>query len=109
MYSTDGRAEYANQVADGSFTLASVAKLMELATAYSEEYSLEIGSNWSAIAGNIALPFAPSGILTEFLGANNTAVIKQDDVDLINYPLDYSSANYTQSDKLESLDYVSIT
>jgi len=59
------------------------------------------------IAENIALPFAPSGILTEFLGANNTAVIKQDDVDLINYPLDYSSENYTREDKLTSLDYVS--
>ncbi|GAB7347965.1 hypothetical protein MBLNU459_g5470t1 [Dothideomycetes sp. NU459] len=100
--------EYANQVPDGSFTLASVAKLMELATQYSEQYSLEIGGNWSAIAGNIALPFAPSGLLTEFLGANNTAVIKQDDVDLINYPLDYSSPNYTQADKLESLDYYAI-
>jgi hypothetical protein len=59
------------------------------------------------IAENVALPFAPSGILTEFLGANNTAVIKQDDVDLINYPLDYSSENYTRADKLTSLDYVS--
>jgi hypothetical protein len=59
------------------------------------------------IAENVALPFAPSGILTEFLGANNTAVIKQDDVDLINYPLDYSSENYTREDKLTSLDYVS--
>lgn len=53
------------------------------------------------------MPFAPSGILQEFRGANNTAVIKQDDVDLINYPLDYSSVNYTQADKLTSLDYAS--
>ena len=36
---------------------------------------------------------------------SNTAVIKQDDVDLINYPLDYESANYTEADKLQSLDY----
>ena len=68
---------------------------------------MNVESNWSLIAGNVALPFAPSGILTEFLGANNTAVIKQDDVDLINYPLDYSSENYTREDKLTSLDYVS--
>jgi len=68
---------------------------------------VNVESNWSLIAENVALPFAPSGILTEFLGANNTAVIKQDDVDLINYPLDYSSENYTREDKLTSLDYVS--
>lgn len=68
---------------------------------------MNVEANWSLIAGNVALPFAPSGILTEFLGANNTAVIKQDDVDLINYPLDYSSENYTREDKLTSLDYVS--
>lgn len=68
---------------------------------------MNVESNWSLIAENVALPFAPSGILTEFLGANNTAVIKQDDVDLINYPLDYSSENYTREDKLTSLDYVS--
>lgn len=68
---------------------------------------MDVEANWSSIAANVALPFAPSGILTEFRGANNTAVIKQDDVDLINYPLDYSSANYTREDKLTSLDYVS--
>jgi hypothetical protein len=68
---------------------------------------VDVEANWSMIAENVALPFAPSGILTEFLGANNTAVIKQDDVDLINYPLDYSSENYTRADKLTSLDYVS--
>ena len=81
---------------------------MELATEYSDIYGLTVPSNWSLIESNPALPFAPSGILTEFRGANNTAVIKQDDVDLINYPLDYSSVNYTKEDKLTSLDYVSI-
>ena len=103
------RLEYANQVPDGAYTLASVAKIMELASEYSIEFLSQVGSNWSTIAANPALPFAPSGILTEFRGANNTAVIKQDDVDLINYPLDYASVNYTQADKLTSLDYVSET
>ena len=79
---------------------------MELASEYAQEFSVQVDSNWSTIAADIALPFAMSGILTEFRGANNTAVIKQDDVDLINYPLDYSSDNYTQADKLDSLDYV---
>lgn len=91
---------------DGAFTLASVAKIIELTAEYAQQFSVEVGSNWSAIASDIALPFAPSMLLTEFRGANNTAVIKQDDVDLINYPLDYSSENYTQQDKLDSLDYV---
>ena len=93
---------------DGAFTLASIAKIMEITNGYAEQFSVQVDGNWSTIAANLALPFAPSGLLTEFRGANNTAVIKQDDVDLINYPLDYSSENYTQSDKLDSLDYVSI-
>ncbi|CAD0058876.1 unnamed protein product [Aureobasidium pullulans] len=80
----------------------------EWAQGYSEEFSLDVEANWSSIAGNVALPFAPSGLLTEFRGANNTAVIKQDDVDLINYPLDYSSENYTREDKLASLDYYAV-
>ncbi|TIA41601.1 hypothetical protein D6C78_01656 [Aureobasidium pullulans] len=100
--------EYANQVPDGAFTLASIAKIIEWAQGYSEEFSLDVEANWSSIAGNVALPFAPSGLLTEFRGANNTAVIKQDDVDLINYPLDYSSENYTREDKLASLDYYAV-
>lgn len=105
---TDLLKEYASQVSDGAFTLASVAKIMEFATDYSDEFALDIGRNWSTISSNMAFPFAPSGLLTEFRGANNTAVIKQDDVDLINYPLDYSSVNYTRSDKLASLDYYAI-
>lgn len=101
--------EYANQVPDGAFTLASLAKIMELTEEYAQNFSIQVESNLSTIANNIALPFAPSGLLEEYLGANNTAVIKQDDVDLINYPLDYSSVNYTQADKLASLDYVCLS
>jgi len=106
LSSADEITEYANQIFDGAFTLASVAKIMEITDEYAEQFSVQVDSNWSTIAANLAFPFAPSGLLTEFRGANNTAVIKQDDVDLINYPLDYSSANYTQADKLASLDYV---
>lgn len=101
--------EYANQVPDGAFTLASIAKIMEISSEYAAEFSVQVDTNWSTIAANLALPFADSGLLTEFRGANNTAVIKQDDVDLINYPLDYSSENYTQADKLASLDYVRLS
>ncbi|KAL1305629.1 hypothetical protein AAFC00_007228 [Neodothiora populina] len=100
--------EYANQVPDGAFTLSSIAKIIEITNAYAEQFSIAVNSNLSEIAANVALPFAPSGILTEYLGANNTAVIKQDDVDLINYPLDYTSENYTQADKLASLDYYAV-
>ncbi|GAM86756.1 hypothetical protein ANO11243_047750 [Dothideomycetidae sp. 11243] len=97
--------EYANQVPDGAYTLASVAKDIEFAQAYAAKFNITLPSNYSDIASNPALPFAPSGVLAEYLGANNTAVIKQDDADLINYPLDYSSENYTQADKLTSLNY----
>jgi len=99
--------EYANQVPDGAYTLASIAQDIDYAHQYAQQFSVQLESNLSMIAADPALPFAPSGILTEYLGANNTAVIKQDDVDLISYPLGYSSPNYTEADKLQSLDYYS--
>ncbi|TKX25933.1 acid trehalase [Elsinoe australis] len=97
--------EYANQVPDGAFTLASIAKIIEFAEGYADQFNLTLPSNYSDIAANPALPFVESGVLSEYRGANNTAVIKQDAVDLINYPMDYSSENYTEADKLTSLDY----
>ncbi|KAG8623673.1 hypothetical protein KVT40_008649 [Elsinoe batatas] len=97
--------EYANQVPDGAFTLASIAKIIEFAEGYSDQFNLSYPTNYSDIASNPALPFAESGVLSEYRGANNTAVIKQNAVDLINYPFDYSSENYTEEDKLTSLNY----
>lgn len=38
---------------------------------------------------------------------NNNIQVKQADVVLLAYPLDYSQSNYTAVDKLMDLDYVS--
>lgn len=97
--------EYANQVPDGAYTLAAIAKDIQLAEEYSKQFGLQVPSNWSDISEMPALPFASSGILSEYRGANNSAVIKQDDVDLIHYPLDYTTTNYTEANQLTSLDY----
>lgn len=40
---------------------------------------------------------------------NNSVQVKQADVVLLTYPLDYGQSNYTASDKLLDLDYVSLT
>ena len=39
---------------------------------------------------------------------NNSIEVKQADVVLLTYPLDYSQSNYTYADKLLDLDYVSL-
>lgn len=56
---------------------------------------------------NVEFPKADSGITLEFTGMNNSAAVKQADVVLLTYPLDYTQ-NYNNSEKLLDLDYVSL-
>lgn len=56
---------------------------------------------------NIEFPTAPSDITLEFQTMDNNVNVKQADVILLAYPLDYDQNNYTAADKLLDLDYVS--
>lgn len=66
-----------------------------------------INQTWAAQAHDIAFPVAPSNITLEYETMNNSIQVKQADVVLLTYPLDYSQNNYTAADKLMDLDYVS--
>lgn len=68
---------------------------------------LEPNETWTAMSENIAYPSAPSNITLEYETMNNSAAVKQADIVLLTYPLDYGD-NYTAGDKLLDLDYVSI-
>jgi trehalose/maltose hydrolase-like predicted phosphorylase len=56
---------------------------------------------------NIEFPTAASDITLEYQTMDNNVNVKQADVILLAYPLDYDQNNYTASDKLLDLDYVS--
>ena len=100
--------EYANNVDNGAFTVASAAKHLKLTNNLRLEQGLPINDLWEAQSQNIEFPRAASGITEEYTGMNNSVAVKQADVVLMTYPLDYSQ-NYTTANKLLDLDYVSLS
>lgn len=98
--------EYANNVDNGAFTIASAAELLRLANELRISDGLEQNETWATQASNIAYPRAESGITLEYQTMNNSVAVKQADVVLLTYPLDYGT-NYSAVEKLLDLDYVS--
>jgi trehalose/maltose hydrolase-like predicted phosphorylase len=100
--------EYANNVDNGAFTIASAAELLRLANELRAEQGLPINSTWAAQSQNIAFPSAPSNITLEYQTMNNSVAVKQADVVLLTYPLDYGENGYDAEKKGLDLDYVCI-
>jgi trehalose/maltose hydrolase-like predicted phosphorylase len=98
--------EYANNVDNGAFTIASAAELLREANALRIAQGLPINETWQEQWQNIAFPSAPSNISLEYQTMNDSVAVKQADVVLLTYPLDYGE-DYTAADKLLDLDYVS--
>ncbi|RDL37525.1 putative ATH1 Acid trehalase, vacuolar [Venustampulla echinocandica] len=96
--------EYANNIDNGAFTLGSAAELLEQVNALRVTEGLPINETWGLQAAGIAFPSAPSNITLEYPGMNNSVAVKQADIVLLAYPLDYGQ-NYTEADKLLDLDY----
>lgn len=97
--------EYANNVDNGAFTIASAAELLRLANELRAEQGLSINSTWVAQSQNIAFPSAPSNITLEYQTMNNSVAVKQADVVLLTYPLDYGENGYDANKKGLDLDY----
>lgn len=90
-----------------AFTIASAADLLVLANDLREQQGQARNQTWDKQAKQIAFPVAPSNITLEYQTMNNSVVVKQADVVLLTYPLDYGQSNYTTAEKLQDLDYVS--
>jgi trehalose/maltose hydrolase-like predicted phosphorylase len=105
IYNMTDPDEYANNIDNGAFTLASAAEFLKEVNALRVSEGLEPNETWKAMSENIAFPSAPSNITLEYETMNNSAAVKQADIVLLTYPLDYSD-NYTLGDKLLDLDYV---
>jgi len=71
------------------------------------DQGLPINDTWQTQWQNIAFPSAPSNITLEYQTMNNSVAVKQADVVLLTYPLDYGE-DYSADDKLLDLDYVSL-
>jgi trehalose/maltose hydrolase-like predicted phosphorylase len=97
--------EYANNVDNGAFTIASAADLLKQANNLRVAQGLPINATWQDQWERIAFPSAPSNITLEYQTMNDSVAVKQADVVLLTYPLDYGE-NYTADDKLLDLDYV---
>jgi hypothetical protein len=80
---------------------------LTLANSLRIQQGQSINQTWDSQAKEIALPVSPSNITLEYETMNNNIQVKQADVVLLAYPLDYSQSNYTAVDKLMDLDYVS--
>jgi hypothetical protein len=70
-----------------------------------ESIGLPIKNMWLDQQENIQFPRAESQITLEYQTMNNSVEVKQADVVLITYPLDYAESNYTETQKLLDLDY----
>lgn len=99
--------EYANHVNAGGFTMPLIAETLLHANSFRQEFGLAQNQTWNEMAANV-LVIRENGVTLEFTTMNGSAVVKQADVVLDTYPLAYT-ANYTQQDSLNDLDYVSIS
>ncbi|KAK9477851.1 Six-hairpin glycosidase-like protein [Lipomyces japonicus] len=94
--------EYANFVNNGAFTNADISKLMGWATRAADILDEEVGENWKGIEENIYIPIDDEiDLILEFPKMNGTVKIKQADVVLLNYPLEYDSYDVN----LNNLDF----
>ncbi|KAI9929571.1 alpha,alpha-trehalase ath1 [Aspergillus wentii] len=95
--------EYANHVDAGGFTMPLIAQTLTYANSFRKQFGIETNETWTEMAENILL-LRESDITLEFTTMNGSTVVKQADVVLNTYPLDYSS-NYTAQNSLNDLDY----
>lgn len=82
-----------------------IAQTLTYANSFRKQFGIETNETWTEMAENILL-LRESDITLEFTTMNGSTVVKQADVVLNTYPLDYSS-NYTAQNSLNDLDYVS--
>lgn len=82
-----------------------IAETLRRANDFRQQFGLEKNSSWNDKASDV-LVIRENGVTLEFTSMNGSAVVKQADVVLNTFPLDYT-ANYTTQDSLNDLDYVS--
>lgn len=88
--------------------MASAANLLLIANDLRIKDGLPINETWKMQSENIQFPTSATNITLEYQTMNNSVEVKQADTVLLTYPLDYDQNDYTESDKLVDLEYVSL-
>jgi trehalose/maltose hydrolase-like predicted phosphorylase len=95
--------EYANHVDNGAFTNAGIKVIMGIAQQAAALLNLTSPAKWQDVEENMFIPYnTAAGIIPEYAQMNGSVEIKQADVVLINYPLEFR-LNGTQA--LNDLDF----
>lgn len=82
-----------------------IAKTLLNANSFRQQFGLEQNSTWNEMAANV-LVLREDGVTLEYTTMNGSAVVKQADVVLNTFPLDYNN-DYSERNALTDLDYVS--
>ncbi|KKA25316.1 acid trehalase [Rasamsonia emersonii CBS 393.64] len=98
--------EYANAVDAGGYTMPLIAQTLLYANSFRKQFGIQQNNTWTDMASNILL-LRENDVTLEYTTMNNSVQVKQADVVLVTYPLDYTS-NYSSTDALDDLDYYAL-
>ncbi|KAL8823513.1 MAG: hypothetical protein Q9191_005784 [Dirinaria sp. TL-2023a] len=100
--------EYANHEDNGGFTQPLIADTLVNANAFRSKFGMGMNETWNDQATSIFISRSSIGaqgnIIDEYTGMNGSIEVKQADVVLDTFPLNYQQ-NYTNADKLSDLEY----
>ncbi|KAL8962737.1 MAG: hypothetical protein Q9183_005109, partial [Haloplaca sp. 2 TL-2023] len=97
--------EYANFEDNGGFTMPLIADTLMFANMFRQLFGIPTNSTFDEQAENIFIDRNEEvGIINEYTGMNGSIEVKQADVVLDTFPLNYQN-NYTTADRLNDLIY----
>lgn len=97
--------EYANGVDNGGFTMPLIADTLSNANMFRQMFGMSANATFEDIAANIFISRdSGAGIIDEYTGMNGSIAVKQADVVLNTFPLNYQN-NYTAQDSLNDLEF----
>ncbi|KAL9010129.1 MAG: hypothetical protein Q9173_004907 [Seirophora scorigena] len=97
--------EYANHVDNGGFTMPLIADTLMFANMFRGLFGVASNSTWDEQAENIFIERnAEVGIIEEYTGMNGSIEVKQADVVLNIFPLNYQN-QYTATDRFNDLTF----
>ena len=97
--------EYANGVDNGGFTMPLIIDTLKNANLFRQLFGQEANATYEEIADNIFIDKNTDvGIINEYTGMNGSISVKQADVVLNTFPLNFKE-NYTTEDSRQDLEY----
>ena len=97
--------EYANGVDNGGFTMPLIADTLANANMFRQLFGMPVNDNYSEVSSNIYISRnEEAGIIDEYTGMNGSIAVKQADVVLDIFPLNYQQ-DYTYANGLADLEF----